>query len=146
MKEHLLAYYPSHLKSYGVGHAAFSIMREMESSKLECSLYLPAKDSEIKSNILKVTILPFILRGVYKMISPSTIRKISELIFFSQITKNDIIYLWPGFSIDLLRKIKKKSNTVIIENINFHQEISRPILDIDMPSVEFPHGNATKNS
>jgi len=129
MKYRVLAYFPNHLKNHGIGRAAFSIVNAMNSSELECLLYLPSVNKGVKGKVLKVTIPSIISRVLYKIVSPIKVRVISELIFFMHIRKGDIIYLWPGFSMSLFHKIKEKGNIVVVENINCHQKVSKRILD-----------------
>jgi len=129
MKKRLITYFPNHLKTHGIGYAAFSIVKAMDASELECLLYLPSAHKAAKSKVLKTTIPPLIVKVLYKFGVSNVIHNISEWLFFLKIKKDDVVYLWPGFSIGLLRKIKKQGNVVVIENINCHQETSRQILD-----------------
>lgn len=129
MKRRLTAYFHNHLKVHGIGYAAFSIVKAMDASELECLLYLPSAHKAAKSKVLKTTIPPLIIKVLYKFGALNVIHNISEWLFFLKIKKGDVVYLWPGFSIDLLRKIKNKGNIVVIENINCHQKTSRQILD-----------------
>jgi len=129
MKRNLLTYCPTHLTTYGVVHAALSITEAMDSELLRCFFYVPSSDSFIKSKVVKKTIPSFISRLLYKLIPPYQLRKISEWLFFRKIKSDDVIYLWPGVSMALIKKIKAKGNIVVIENINCHQVTSKQILD-----------------
>jgi len=129
MKRRILTYFPNHLTAYGVVHAALSITEAMNTDTLRCFIYVPSGDSSIKSEVIKKTVFPFITRILYKIFSAHQVRYISEWLFFMKIKGNDIIYLWPGASMRLIKKIKAKGNILIIENINCHQKISKQILD-----------------
>jgi len=129
MKQRLLTYCPSHLTSYGVVHAALSITQGMNSQLLSCFMYVPSGEESIKSDIIKKTIPTLLAKVLYRLFSPNLIRSISEGLFFRKIKSDDVIYLWPGVSMALIKKIKAKGNIVVMENINCHQVTSKRILD-----------------
>ncbi|MAV29771.1 MAG: hypothetical protein CL866_00035 [Cycloclasticus sp.] len=130
-KYRLLTFFPNHITTYGVGHAALSIVEAMDGDEFKCVLVTPSVDSKVNSKILKKLIPTFFMRGVYKLFSQKLIHALTEFYFLFQIKSDDIIYLWPGASISLFRNIKKKGNVVVIENINCHQETSKKILDME---------------
>jgi glycosyltransferase involved in cell wall biosynthesis len=129
IKYRLLTFHPSHLTTYGIGHAALSIIDGMCSESLDCILVVPTVDNKVKSKNVKNMIPTFLTRLIYKIFSSSIIRALSEWFFLFQIKPNDIVYLWPGLSMALFRRVKAKGNTIVIENINCHQKISKKILD-----------------
>ena len=124
MQQRLLTYVPTHLTAYGVVHAALSITESMNSEQLRCFFYVPSGDSEIKAGIVKKTIPSFISQILYKAKLLYLHKVISEILFFRKIKGGDIIYLWPGVSLSLIKKVKAKGNVIIIENINCHQVTS----------------------
>lgn len=129
MKRRLLAFHPNHLTTYGVGHAALSIIDGMSSDRLNCLLVVPSVDKGVQSKNIKKIFPALFMRFIYKMFSSNKMQTISEWLFFFQIKPDDIIYLWPGSSIDLFRRVKAKGNVIVIENINCHQKMSKKILD-----------------
>ncbi|SHJ39209.1 Glycosyltransferase involved in cell wall bisynthesis [Cycloclasticus pugetii] len=126
----LLTFFPNHITTYGIGHAALSIADAMNGAKFESVLVTSSIDKKIRSKIIKKLIPSLFMRGVHKLCSQKIIFFLTEFFFIIQIRKNDIIYLWPGASIKLFNRIKKKGNVIIIENINCHQMVSKKILDI----------------
>jgi len=135
MKQRLLTYCPSHLTSYGVVHAALSITKGMNSELLRCFIYVPSADALIKSEIIEKTIPTLLAKVLYRLLSPNLVRRISEELFFRKVKSDDVIYLWPGVSMALIKKIKAKGNIVVIENINCHQVTSKRILDEEAKRV-----------
>lgn len=128
-KHRLLIFFPNNITTYGVGHAALSIAEAMDDEEFDCVVVTPSIDKNVKSIIINKLIPSFLMRGVYKLFSQKTIHSLTELFFLTQVRADDVIYLWPGASIDLFRKIKEKGNVVVIESINCHQKISKDILD-----------------
>jgi len=127
-KRRVLTFYPNHLTTYGVGHAALSIAEAMNCEGLESILVVPSVGNDIKSKYIKRITPAIFIKISYKLLSRSKIKALSEFLFLMQIRSSDIIYLWPGSSVALLHKIKRKGNIVVIENINCHQRISKQIL------------------
>jgi glycosyltransferase involved in cell wall biosynthesis len=127
----LLTFFPNHITTYGIGHAALSIADAMNGAKFESVLITSSIDKKIRSKIIKKLIPFLIMRGVHKLFSKKVIHSLSEMFFITQIRTNDIIYLWPGASIKLFNRVKKKGNVIIVENINCHQMVSRNILEIE---------------
>jgi len=129
MAQRLLTYISSHLTTYGVADAALSITEGMNSELLRCFIYAPSGKELVKSKIIRKTISPFIVKVLYRLFSRDLVKKISEWLFCRKIKSDDIIYLWPGVSMQLIKNIKAKGNIIIIENINCHQTTSKQILD-----------------
>lgn len=134
-KYRLLIFFPNHITTYGVGHAALSIVEAMCDEKFDCVLVTPSVDKNVGSKTINKLIPSFIMRGVYKLFSQKIIHSLTELFFLIQIRTDDVIYLWPGASMALFRKIKKRGNVIVIENINCHQETSKEILDYESKRV-----------
>ena len=93
----------------------------------------------IKSKYIKKITPSIFLKIIYKLLSESKIKLLSEFLFLMQIRPRDIIYLWPGSSMALLGKIKRKGNIVVIENINCHKQISKKILDDEEKRLNVQH-------
>lgn len=128
-KHRLLIFFPNHITTYGVGHAALSIVEAMGDEHFDCVLVAPSVDKKIKSRVINKLIPSLFMRAVFKLFSQKMIHSLTELFFLFQVRQGDIIYFWPGASMALFRKVKKKGNVIIIENINCHQETSKEILD-----------------
>ena len=52
-KYRLLTFFPNHITTYGVGHAALSIVEAMDGDEFKCVLVTPSVDSKVNSKILK---------------------------------------------------------------------------------------------
>lgn len=96
-------------------------------------------DREYQKRSIYRNAIPFwIWYFVKRIFSSSTIQKISELRFFLSLNTNDVVYLWPGTSINLYRKIRKFGCIVVTEMINTMQSTSKSILDKEFSSLNLP--------
>jgi len=129
MKYRVLIFFSNMVNVYGIGHAALSIAEGMESEKLDSKLLAPSASQTVQSSVVCKLIPAFFLKIMYRLSLKKGIVWLAETLFLLKIKPNDIIYLWPGTSMALLRKINRKGNILIIENINCHQSISKKILD-----------------
>jgi len=133
MKYRILTLLPSHVPTYGIGHAALSIAEGMKYKALDSMLLAHSIDKSIKTSVV-TTIVPSFFSKIfykffYKILPKKTISKATDFLFLMKIKPNDIVYFWPGSSLFFLKKVKEKGNIIIMENINCHQKISRDILD-----------------
>lgn len=91
--------------------------------------------------------IPLVAWKILHRIFPENfLKSISEYRFFGRLKKNDIVYLWPGSSISLYRKVKSIGCTIITEMINTMQSTSKAILDREFLSLDMPitHGITDK--
>jgi len=87
--------------------------------------------------------LPLLLwRILNKVLSQNKIKSLAERRFLQKIKRDDIVYLWPGASLKLYRKIKTKGCAIVTEMINTMQSTSKAILDKEFASLNLPitHG------
>lgn len=139
IKHRLLAFHPNHLTTFGVGHAALSIIDEMNSDILNCVLVVPSVDNKVQSKNVKKMIPAFLMRFTYKIFPSNIVRTIAEWLFLFQIKPGDIVYLWPGSSDALFQRVKAKGNIIVLENINCYQKISKIILDDESQRLGIEH-------
>ncbi len=125
----LATYYPMHVTTYGIGDAALNITQNMNSSDLSATLFCPISAPSV-SKYCKKDLLPPIFKKIYLMLLNSRAQQaLANMLFLMRTKSADIIYIWPSFSVDLIKKIKSRGQIVVIENINCHQQTVKQILD-----------------
>lgn len=139
IKPKLLLLFPNNITTYGIGHAALSIAEAMHHSGFDCVFMVPAVNKNVGSDIINKLIPSYLMRVVYKLLPSKLIHRFTEFFFLYKIKQNDVVYLWPGFSIEFFRRVKAKGNIVVIENINCHQKISKEILDDESERLGLQH-------
>lgn len=94
-------------------------------------LHAPRKgDSPVWRRIYRDAFPPGLIWAVARRIlNPARISAIAEFIFFKTLKKGDIVYLWPGASVDLYRKIHASGYVIVSERINTLLSTSKRILD-----------------
>jgi glycosyltransferase involved in cell wall biosynthesis len=122
-------YFPNHITTYGVGHAALSIAEGMVGDTMTCLLIAPSAESIVSSRVLKALLPSMFIRLFYRVFSAKVIRRLTETYFLCGLRRDDIVHLWPGTSSRLFEKIKVKGHVIVIENINCFQGTSKRILD-----------------
>ncbi|MGJ0490493.1 glycosyltransferase family 4 protein [Methylobacter sp.] len=135
-KKRILCIYPSYFCNRGVSHACLSVVSSMSSSNLNVEVMGISSDKEISSPFYTNTISPTINPIAYRLFSGEKLQRLCEYRFLKKLRDDDIAYLWPGTSINLIEKIKRQGNKIVVENINCHQFISRQILDSEYRKLD----------
>ena len=129
VKLKLATIYPIHVTNYGIGDAALNITENMNTDFLSATLYCPASSKTVLSKHKK-DLFPSIFKYLYYKLLPARIqRSLADTLFLWRTKSADIIYIWPGISLTLTKKIKKRGQILIGENINCHQKTAREIID-----------------
>lgn len=71
----------------------------------------------------------FLSPVLYRLMPVKIINKIVELMFFLSVDPGDIIYLYPGCSVSLYTKLKRKGCSIVVERINTLRSNSKNLLD-----------------
>lgn len=73
----------------------------------------------------------FLNPALYRFLSIKLIKKIVEWKFLQSVESGDVIYLFPGCSVSLYKKIKKKGCRIVVERINTLRSNSKKLLDAE---------------
>lgn len=123
------SFYPFHIKKYGIGHAANMIAFAMNTANVECILYTYTLFEGVEQNN-QVHLMPKLAGKLLIKLLPEKYWKcLIEYFFYKSLNKNDIVHLWPGASINLHKKIKKRGCKLVIEFINCHNNYSLNLLE-----------------
>jgi glycosyltransferase involved in cell wall biosynthesis len=128
-KVKILAYRPTYTKNYGIDYAATVIACNMNNEAIESDVVSIYSELKNTSHSIKTVFSLNIYKLLSKILSPKTIRKLSDRKFLKLMDNYDIAYLWPGCSIDVFRKLKQKNKKIVIECVNCHQQVAKDILD-----------------
>lgn len=77
-----------------------------------------------------------------RLFNENQIIKIAENRFLKSVKKYEIVYLWPGASLSLYKKLKSLGCLIVTERINTLRSNSKEILDREYKSLQLPayHG------
>lgn len=122
-------FFPSLIGTYGVGHACQSIALGMQQAGVDVNLFSVSSNKHISTSINNVVLPHIIERFGYKLFSNQTLINYCQKKFLASFKDGDIGYLWPSSLPNATRATRDKTQTLILENINTHQTVSKAILD-----------------
>ena len=126
---HILTYLPLHIRNRGIGYAAHSIAVGLNNYGLDSDI-LSIRNDMVDQTTHAYQGIPskliYSLRNKFQ--EYSKIIDLTEKRFQKLAKEYEIIHLWPGSKLSTIEELKAKNKTVIIENINCHQLISKRIL------------------
>ncbi len=125
------ALYPNHFYNHSATYACVSVVSAMAQKNLAVSIMGISSDTSFNWPHYTNCIPTFIAPIAYRALSRDTLRQLTEFRFFSCLQKQDIAYLWPSTTMALFKKIKNNGNTILVENINCHQDTSLKILQTE---------------
>jgi glycosyltransferase involved in cell wall biosynthesis len=116
-----------HCGDAGVGHTFVSLNKAMSGPDLVTTVVTPSCEPSLRGKDFMEAVPPF-LRGVSFRI-PSAPRFIAEARFLSLLNRFDAVYLFPGHSRRVLRKLASYRKPIFVERINCHTGMGKMILD-----------------
>lgn len=125
------AYYANHFSDYGIAHAAYNIVKHMQSGDYRTSLHGLSSDKMFASDFYTDFIPRWSMGLVYRAFSHQQILHYGESRFLRYLDQNksDIAYLWPGLSLNMFKEVHKRGYKIIYEGVNTHEANSKKILD-----------------
>ena len=130
-KYNLKFFYPNYFSNRAISYACLSMAKNMNSTVFDVTVMGTASAKEARIALYKDAI-PSALRGIaYRIFSADKLKKISEYRFEKTTSKGDIVYLWPGASVQLFIKLKRKGCIIVRENINTHNGYAKKLLDYE---------------
>ena len=136
------SFYPNYFVNVGIAGAAYNIIKAMQSPNSQVKLMGIASIATFNDAFYQNAIPNFAKRIAYKILSDKSIKTISEHIFLGSIKKSDYVYLWPGISLEIHKKIKKIGCKIIYEGVNTPASNIKAILDAEYANLKLPitHG------
>lgn len=134
----LMALHASHIASYGIGHAAYSISNAMEDDNFSTLIVSSSIDTTLPTTNQKSCFSKYIKKIAYRSLSDTFIAKLTEKYFLAKLRQTDIVYLWPSCSLQLFEAVKSRGNLIIMETINCHQATSKMILETESKNFDIP--------
>lgn len=127
----LSAYYANHFRDYGIAHAAYNIVKHMQSGDCRASLHGLSSDKMFASDFYADFIPRWSMGLVYRAFSHQQILEYGEACFlrFLNSSQSDIAYLWPGLSLNMFKEVHKRGYKIVYEGVNTHEANSKRILD-----------------
>jgi glycosyltransferase involved in cell wall biosynthesis len=110
-----------------VSHTFFSLNQFMSGANLSIRMVVPNCEQSLRRANL-VEAIPSYLKPFCYLLSSGP-RIIAEAHFLSEIDNFDAVYLFPGPSLNLFRKIRRRRKPIFVERINCHTAEAKRILD-----------------
>lgn len=122
----VLSYFPIHCTDEAVSHIFYSLSRGQTKAGLPTTMVVPSASKTCRgSDLLEAA--PRLLKGLYYKIG--NIQSISEQYFFQKLKPFDAAYLWPGFSWNLLKRVRALDKPLFTERINCFTGEAKLILE-----------------
>jgi glycosyltransferase involved in cell wall biosynthesis len=140
----IVACYPVFFKDYGIAHACYHLLRNMQDEHVSVEIFGLASDGCYAEPIYQDLIPSWIKTIAYKLLSEEQLQKIGEFLFIRKLggSPDKIVYLWPSVSLEVYRAFKNKGFTIVYEGVNTHEANSKQILDKEYIELGLPllHG------
>lgn len=121
--------FPIHCTGGWVSQICLSLAAAMRDRGLDLSMWVPsAEDTGHRSFIREAAPRP-VQRLLYRFNRSGWLMRLVERRFLASLRPGDIAYIWPGTSVDLLRRVKERGHTLVVERINCQEATAKPILD-----------------
>lgn len=123
----LSALFPIHSRNRGISDVFFSVCKEWKGPELKARMVVPSCDPECRGpNVVEA--IPSLVKKLYYL-SPSLPIVKTEKRFLQDFKDFDIAYLWPGISLDFVKRVNKQNKPIVLEAVNSYQGAAKIILD-----------------
>lgn len=122
----VLSIYPIHSAGTAISHIFLSLC----SPDLNVPIYIhgvvPSCDKKYRRSNLIEAIPSFLKAPIYKL---GKSRQATEWTYLREIEQFDAAYIWPGVSLEMMRKVKAQCKPIFLERINCFTGKAKTILD-----------------
>jgi len=125
-----------HCSNRAVSHAFFSLCKHWNYPEFYARMTVPSCDPSCRVPNLVEAIPPFLRRFYYG--KTDTSKQAVEKRFLKDLRKFDAAYLWPGVSIDTLKRVKDAGKPIFLERINCYMGTAKYILDDAYKNLDVP--------
>ncbi|WP_370588946.1 glycosyltransferase family 4 protein [Tychonema sp. LEGE 06208] len=101
--------------------------KEWQGPELKARMVVPSCDRECRGPNVVEAIPSFLTKLYYR--SPSLPIIKTEKRFLKDFKDFDLAYLWPGISLDFVKRVNKQNKPIVLERVNSYQSESKRILD-----------------
>lgn len=118
--------FPIYSGYFGVPHVMLSVCHYWNGSSLQPHVVVPSCHPACRASYL-VEAIPKPLRWFYYRFL--NVSRVTERRFLRALRQYDAVYLFPGISADLIRRVKAAGKPLILERVNCHTAEAKVILD-----------------
>ncbi|MEI2635703.1 MAG: glycosyltransferase family 4 protein [Methylotenera sp.] len=127
----IAAFYPNYFHIGGIAYAALSIIEAMQSEDTAVSIMGIASGADLTKPFYRNAFPAWAKSIAYRLLTEKQIKKFSEFRFYNSLNNSDIVYLWPGVSLELYENLHARGHQLVMESVNTHQATSKSILDAE---------------
>ena len=130
-------FYPNFFSNKLIAYVCLSLAENMKSDLFDTSVMGIASIKNARTSFYKDAIPPILKSIAYRLFNNEQLVRFAEYRFIKSTVKGDIVYLWPGSSVELFKALKIKGCIIIRENINTHTAFAKNILDEEYARLGF---------
>lgn len=123
----LLSIVPFHLQDNAIGHVFYSLCKNWQHSGIQAHMVVSSCEPSLRQPAITEAVSPLLKWYYYKQ-NDLSVRK-AEKLFLKKLHQFDAAYIWPGISLETIRKVKATGKPIFLERVNCFTERSRQILD-----------------
>jgi glycosyltransferase involved in cell wall biosynthesis len=122
--------FPMYCTGSGVSYTCLSLARAMEQAGAGVRLLMSAADAPLRQGCMHTAVPGWMKAAAYRIFpSQRPIRRFTERLFVRQSSPGDLVYLWPGVSLQTYQQLKDIGCTIVMERINCHRKTARRALE-----------------
>ena len=123
----LSALFPIHCSDRAISHVFFSVCKEWQCPELKARMVVPSCDRACRGSNIVEAIPPLLKKLYYRLPSAPKIK--AEKRFLKDIKDFDAAYLWPGLSLDTVKRVNNHRKPIFFEAVNTCQSQAKNTLD-----------------
>lgn len=121
-------YCPNHLFLSWQGHIVFGIAQCLFDHGVDLEVWVRSVEAADRRCYVREGAPGYLHKVLYKLRQVQVVHRLTERRFLASLRKGDIVYTWPTASNHLLRQIKDRGHTILMEAINCSEATCRRIL------------------
>lgn len=121
--------FPIHCTGAWVSSTALSLAGAMNGPGLDVRMWVPSSEPAAHRPYLKDAVPKPLWKLLYRAKRPEWVLALAERRFEAAVAPGQLAYVFPGTSLKLLRKLKARGVTLVLERINCQESTAKPILD-----------------
>lgn len=121
--------FPIHCTGDWVSYTALSLATAMRGPGMDVRLWVPSAERTARRDHLREAVPRPLWKLLYRSGRPDWVTRLAERRFLAALRPGQPAYLFPGTSLELLHRIRRRGHTLIIERINCQESTAKPLLD-----------------
>lgn len=121
--------FPNHCSNQAISHICLSLSESMVKRGADLTQWVMSTSELGRRAFIREAMPRFAQRVIYRLRRGDWLKRILESRYLAALRAGDIAWIWPGMSLDLLKRIKDRGCLLVFERINCQDSVMKPILD-----------------